>query len=532
MNWLSRLRSLKALVLLLNLLVLALPIVGIVALHIVTNLLHRQTETKLAAEAAYVQALYIEELARIETEEIVTDFPPVRYIPNPPPLLDDYWRPFFPTLDLSRQEVLPSAPPSLRPREAAHAVAVEAGARLMPLLRAVKRYNLSGVRVLDANGVVVATDSDDLGQDLSNREEVAAALGGHYTSVLRDRGVKPPAGSISRRSRVRVYVAIPIMLDRHHLAGVVYLHRTSLSFFRDMWEPRYIAALVFIVVIAIAISLGLSSLMVRPLKDLIGQAQRVAAGGREVEVRSLRFAPREALELGEALSQMVDRLNQRMEYIEQFSRNVSHELKTPLAGMQGAIELLKENWPEMTDAEREKFLHIIESESKRMERLVRRLLELARLEMAPPPEESTELSAALDALVRRWQENGKPVNLAGGAGPAPARVSPDLAEIIFGNLIDNAVVHGGGAPVTVRLKPGLAVEVEDSGPGISEANLPRVFDRFFTTSRASGGTGLGLSMVRAAADACGARVEVESAPGRTVFRVTFQPANGPAGESR
>lgn len=529
MKPLSRARSLRALMLGLNLFVLALPIAGIAGLRIVENLLHRQTETKLTAEGAYVQALYLEALSEIMVEEIVTDFPPVRYIPDPPPLLDDYWRPYFPSLDLSRQRVLPVGPAGRKPAAPPHPVALEAGRRIMPLLRAVRRFNLSGIRVLDANGAVVATDSDQLGEDLSGREEIASALEGRYSSVLRERGVQPALGSISRRSRVRVYVAMPIMLDQHHQAGVVYLHRTSLSFFRDMWETRYTLALALIVLTAIGISLYISAVMVRPLKHLVRQAQLVAAGGRGVEIDRGRFALREARELSDALTQMVDRLNRRMQYMEEFSRNVSHELKTPLAGMQGAIELLKENWPEMTDAERAKFLGIIENESRRMERLVRRLLELARLEMAAPPEASTDLAAALDSLARRHREAGREVRFEAAATPATARVSPDLAEIIFGNLIDNAVVHGGG-PVIVRLLPGPRVEVEDGGPGISAANLPRVFDRFFTTSRAAGGTGLGLAMVRAAVEACGGKIEVESKPGRTVFRVSFPPTA--SGETR
>ena len=100
---------------------------------------------------------------------------------------------------------------------------------------------------------------------------------------------------------------------------------------------------------------------------------------------------------------------------------------------------------------------------------------------------------------------------------------------MIGNLVENARVHGG-RDVWVRAWRSEGVcgfDVEDDGPGITPANLPRVFDRFFTTRRGSGGTGLGLALVRAVVTSHGGEVTVSSEPRRTVFRVRL-PADEPA----
>jgi signal transduction histidine kinase len=98
-------------------------------------------------------------------------------------------------------------------------------------------------------------------------------------------------------------------------------------------------------------------------------------------------------------------------------------------------------------------------------------------------------------------------------------------ESAASNLVENALRHGGpGVKVeVVGFTEGAwtGVDVIDDGPGISPANLKKVFDRFFTTDRAKGGTGLGLALVRAVLEAHGGRVEVESAPGHTRFRLVL-----------
>jgi len=372
---------------------------------------------------------------------------------------------------------------------------------------------------------VVASSGSQLGEDLTNRREVSEALSGQYSSVLREREEYDVEkwGPISRASRVRIYVALPIMVD-NDVAGVAYLHRTSLTFFRDLWDRKFAIAIFAVIGLTLALSMFLSYTATRPLKTLIRQARRIASGESSGSLQVGKAAPTEAHELSTSLSSMLDKLNRRFEYVEEFTKNVSHEFKTPLAGIQGAIEILKDNWDDMDNDERYRFLTMIDSDVRRMERLVKRLTMLTRIEIAAPGADNTELVEFLSSMINRYKERGHDVELVSDIEKAGGRISPDMAETLFANLIDNALTHGKGSPVTVLLEEGPAVSVRDRGPGISEANLHRVFERFFTTARDTGGTGLGLAMVKAITRAFEAEIEINSDKTGTEFRIVFKPA--------
>ena len=130
---------------------------------------------------------------------------------------------------------------------------------------------------------------------------------------------------------------------------------------------------------------------------------------------------------------------------------------------------------------------------------------------------------SLDEVVAEVAARHPGVHLDGQGG----RVEANEAQLVSAvhNLVENARRYGGtDAEVVLRswsTEAETGVEVQDDGPGISAANLPQVFDRFFTTGREVGGTGLGLALVQAVVQAHGGRVTVESAPGRTVFRVAL-----------
>jgi signal transduction histidine kinase len=209
-----------------------------------------------------------------------------------------------------------------------------------------------------------------------------------------------------------------------------------------------------------------------------------------------------------------DRLRERLAYITEFAGNVSHEFKTPITTLRGSVELLRDD-EEMPAEQRVRFLDNALVELDRMERLVGGLLALARA-----GEQAPHGPIDLDALARRVVERHPEVTVVPGA--ATAMGEGGQLEAALDNLVDNAVHHGGGAAVRVvgwseSNRTGL--DVIDEGPGISEANLGRVFDRFFTTDRGSGGIGLGLSLSQAVCRAHGGGIEVESRPGRTKFRV-------------
>jgi signal transduction histidine kinase len=151
-----------------------------------------------------------------------------------------------------------------------------------------------------------------------------------------------------------------------------------------------------------------------------------------------------------------------------------------------------------------------------MERLVTRLLQLARIQSAPGEAEEVAVKPFFEKLAARYP----PVRFDVSAAPASIVIHQDHFESAIRNLIDNAVRHGEGKPVDVVATDDdgrLVVRVTDRGPGISEGNRDRIFKRFFTTERDRGGTGLGLSIVEAVARTRGGSVTFDTGADGTTF---------------
>ena len=180
--WFRRQYSLRTLILSLILLVLILPLGGMAGLRILESFLHRQTETKLIAEGVYIRLLYLGAL-RQAAEGCGCDAPLFKHLPGLAPPPDEEFHPHFAQLDMLRDPVLGPSPDGQPANEPPHAAAVEAGKRIMPILKAAQRYNLSGVRVTDSRGVVVASTGEGLGFDLTECEEVDAALRERYADA-------------------------------------------------------------------------------------------------------------------------------------------------------------------------------------------------------------------------------------------------------------------------------------------------------------------------------------------------------------
>ena len=212
-----------------------------------------------------------------------------------------------------------------------------------------------------------------------------------------------------------------------------------------------------------------------------------------------------------------------------FVADASHELRTPLASIRGYSELTRRGGHDLP-ADVAHAIGRVESESVRMTALVEDLLLLARLD------EGNQIEGAEVDLSRLLIDT---VSDARAAGPEhdwqldlpdePVHVHGDQARLhqVVANLLANARAHTpAGTVVTAALRPAgdrVAIEVSDTGPGIDPQLVPTIFERFVrgdgSRSRAAGSTGLGLAIVTAVVEAHGGTAEVESAPGRTVFRV-------------
>lgn len=404
---------------------------------------------------------------------------------------------------------------------------VDIGDRLSPLLRQARESTLAGVRILDANGMVIATSGDQLGEDLSSHPEVHEALSGITGVAMRPRGPPSdpqPLSSPSRRADVRVFLATPIWLGQE-LVGVALLSRTPREEIQALYHmaPRLSWGLLSATLLTVALALWSSYLFSRSLRKLSLASRRVTT--HEAEALSSIDAVRESHvrevgELASAVGSTTRALRTRLGYIGEFAGNVSHEFKTPLATLRGTVELLRDD-SQMPEAQKQRFLANAEEELDRLDRMVTGLLQLARAEESRA-RDRVSLDGVIAAIAARFPE----VQREGSAG----EIEGDSAQIESAliNLVDNALQHGEVATVRVlasREGGRAVVEVRDAGAGISAANLERIFDRFFTTDRAGGGTGLGLPLVRAVVRAHGGDVTVRSRPGETVFRLWF-PAVG------
>jgi signal transduction histidine kinase len=506
-----------------TLVIALLPLGGLFVLRIYESALIRQTESELLAQGVLIAASYRAQFERLAAGRAGQAAVPADYgnpVTSPPRPADpeNRWRPRFAVLDLASDEILPAPEDAGPALFAPHPAALAAGRELEPVLREAQRVTLAGLRVTDPLGTIVATTGEELGLSVMHHDEVARALTGEFVSVMRWRGsnqpAAPPLDSISRGTRIRVFVALPIV-HRERVIGSVLLARTPGNIRQALYGKRRELAQGAAVLLAVVVAIALlaSFTIGRPVRALREQARR-AARGEQGAVTPLRNpGTREIAELSETVAEMARTLETRANYISDFAAQVSHEFKTPLTAMQGAVEMLRDHGAGMSADERARFLDILDRDTRRLSQLVRRLLELARADMTPAEAgESADVGTVFLAAAARYPDGAPAIDLRVPAAPLRAAIAADTLESILGSLLDNVRAHGGATAraVLAATADGDAVEitVQDDGPGISAANRPRVFEPFFTTARESGGTGLGLSIARSLTRAHGGDLEL------------------------
>ena len=220
-------------------------------------------------------------------------------------------------------------------------------------------------------------------------------------------------------------------------------------------------------------------------------------------------------EMADALAQKIRALSEATERERRFTADVAHELRTPLATLANATSILRNDVPTLPPASRRPAELVIDGVD-RLRLLVEDLLELARLDSGEEPLHLEDL--ALDDAVRAvlhaagWHDR---VTLL--AEPTPVLADRRRIERVATNLVSNSVIHGDGR-VRVRVFPQgehAVLEVSDDGPGIPEADVPRLFDRFYKAreARSGPGSGLGLAIVAENVELLGGQISVVSTPG-------------------
>jgi len=265
---------------------------------------------------------------------------------------------------------------------------------------------------------------------------------------------------------------------------------------------------------------------------VISAAARAVADSGDTSKRVAAGAHDEVGDLARTLNHMLARLEvaqaelaSALQAQRRFMADASHELRTPLTSLRGNVDIMARN-PGMPVEEQTAAVVELRADAERMSRLVDGLLQLARGDTQVVGQERglVDLGAALTQEVVRTRRvaPGHEIRVAVPGSPVTVAVQDGLIDRALGNLLDNAVVHGGpNVLASLHVLRGEAVvRVRDDGPGIAPEDLPHVFERFYrSAARSRSGTGLGLAIAASAARGNGGDLTVTSRPGETTFEL-------------
>lgn len=251
----------------------------------------------------------------------------------------------------------------------------------------------------------------------------------------------------------------------------------------------------------------LARLLLRPIRAL--EAYAVAALDGDPALPS-HFGTEELRRTAEQVIAMADALRDREASVRSYADHVTHELKTPVAAIRAAVELLQDGGG--LGPEDARLLEQIDGSRQQIER------QLAAMRRAAAARETRYIGETRLADIA-FPVAGIELEVDGADVVVP--LAREGLAVVLGNLLQNAADHGARrVTVTVR-DGGRSVIVADDGHGISEGNRSRIFDPFFTTRREEGGTGMGLTIARNLLRAHGAGIELLPAAAGTAFRITF-----------
>jgi two-component system sensor histidine kinase BaeS len=307
--------------------------------------------------------------------------------------------------------------------------------------------------------------------------------------------------------------------------GVLMLRPESLR--SAEWKP-FLRDLLFAALAGAGLAAALSFLLARsvagPIRRVADATRSLAADERHEPLPETGTS--EVALLAKAFNEMAQQLAESREAERNFLLSVSHELKTPLTAIRGYAEGLADGAFGAEEAAR-----IIAVESGRLERLVRDLLDLARMNRSEfsVRHEPVDLAEVAREAVRRHEAPAKQFGVALAAAGEETWVEGDEDRLlqVASNLVENALRETPeGGSVTVGAEPG-RLSVADTGPGIDTADLPHAFERFYLYDKGGKdrpvGSGLGLAIVQQLARAMGGDVSVESGAGGTTFAVRLRP---------
>ncbi len=377
------------------------------------------------------------------------------------------------------------------------------------------------IYVTDAKGVVLLDSSGEaVGQDYSRWNDVYLTLRGEYGARSTRSDPQDPDSSV-------MHVGAPIRAEGH-IIGVVTVAKpnSSLQPYVDRTERRLLWYGAGLVLLGLLFGALLSWWLSKSLRRLTDYAQAVSEG-RRAELPKYRGG--ELAQLSVAVEHMRTQLEGKA-YVERYVHTLTHELKSPLAAIRGAAELLEGDMPA---DQRRRFVGNIGSESARMQQLIERLLNLAMVEQRQGLEEHALVSlsdliedtlaaqrARIESrLLRVEQQIAQHVTVTG---------EHFLLRQGFANLLDNALdftpLNGTLRFTAERVSAGVEVTLFNTAEPIPDYALPRLSERFYSLSRPDGGrksTGLGLNFVEEVMQLHGGELRIGNVEGGVVVRLVF-----------
>jgi signal transduction histidine kinase len=265
-----------------------------------------------------------------------------------------------------------------------------------------------------------------------------------------------------------------------------------------------------------------------PLQILARQASRVSIQSWKLQPPKAAEEIEELRPLTDSMTQMLARLEYSFKQQREFVGNAAHELKTPVAVLKSTLQSLLQS-PRSSEEYRTGLQASLQ-DLDRLEQLLQWMLRLARAEQWAQNPQGRELdvidiNSTCEEAVERIRglagSRNTSLHLATN-GPVPFRADPEDLQLVWTNLLENAVRHSPeGASVEVQVAPTVdkvQISFQDHGIGIPANDLPRIFDRFYrgdrSRTRATGGFGLGLAISKALVEAYGGSIAAESAPGK------------------
>ncbi|GHU36444.1 sensor histidine kinase [Betaproteobacteria bacterium] len=368
------------------------------------------------------------------------------------------------------------------------------------------------VYITDLRGkVIFDSEGRALGEDFSQWSDIARTLRGEYGARTSREDPDDPATS-------SMYVAAPMLRDGE-LIGVLSLAKPTVTLipYIERMTSRIRSSSFVMLSVSALIGILFSAWLTWSIHGLIRYARDVSTGRKAAPPTS---GGKQFSELARALAAMRERLEGK-QYVEKYVQNLAHEMKSPLTAIVSAAELLEGKPPE---AERQRFAALIQEQSGRMQLIIERMLQLARVEQLQRLEDNQPLDLA--DLVRQTvatrasalEKRNLGVKI-DAEGAFPCHGDAFLLQQALANLLDNAIDFspaGGAIDIALQKTPGkLRLTVRDRGEGAPDYALPQIFERFYSLPRPATGrksTGLGLPFAREVAQLHGGDARLGNHP--------------------